>query len=160
VRQASATVLACAIRSSPHFTLWMICSRVWRVRSMGESLAQSGRMRTLIHPGAISRSHVTFWSEPVCVTDHMGRSFLAGPRPSPATVCEPLLSGMYTDNHLALTNLQVEQFHYALQQRFERNFSCAHHSNNHACIEAPVVLIYNCFEHTCVFRHVKTEKRR
>jgi len=37
----------------------MICSGVWRFRFMVESPAQSGRMRTLIHPGPIYGVHVT-----------------------------------------------------------------------------------------------------
>jgi len=37
----------------------MICSAVCLVRFMVESPAQSGRMRTLIHPGPVSGVHVT-----------------------------------------------------------------------------------------------------
>ena len=36
----------------------MICSAVCLVRFMVESPAQSGRLRTLIHPGPISGVHV------------------------------------------------------------------------------------------------------
>ena len=45
-------------RSSAVFSLRMICSAVCLVRFMLESQAQSGRMRTLIHPGLISGVHV------------------------------------------------------------------------------------------------------
>ena len=37
----------------------MTCSAVWRIRFMVKSPAQSGRMRTLIHRGPISRGHVS-----------------------------------------------------------------------------------------------------
>jgi hypothetical protein len=44
--------------------LRMICSAVCLVRFMVRSPAQSGRMRTLIHPGSIARVHVkVFWAD-------------------------------------------------------------------------------------------------
>ncbi|MCP9943416.1 hypothetical protein KBY70_13565, partial [Cyanobium sp. ATX 6E8] len=41
------------------FSLRMICSAVCLVRFMVKSPAQSGRLRTLIHPGPIAGVHVT-----------------------------------------------------------------------------------------------------
>ncbi|MCP9943474.1 hypothetical protein KBY70_13880, partial [Cyanobium sp. ATX 6E8] len=40
------------------FSLRMICSAVCLVRFMVKSPAQSGRLRTLIHPGPIAGVHV------------------------------------------------------------------------------------------------------
>ncbi len=37
----------------------MICSAVWLVRFMVEYPAQTGRLRTLIHPGPSSGGHVS-----------------------------------------------------------------------------------------------------
>ena len=54
----AATVLPWAISYSAVLSLRMICSAVWRMRFMVKSTAQSGRMRTLVHPGPISRGHV------------------------------------------------------------------------------------------------------
>ncbi|MCP9793514.1 hypothetical protein KBZ20_17255, partial [Vulcanococcus limneticus Candia 3F8] len=44
-------------------SLRMICSAVCLVRFMVESPAQSGRMRTLIHPGPVSGVHVTVFQK-------------------------------------------------------------------------------------------------
>jgi hypothetical protein len=57
-RQTSATLLPWTISCSAVLSLRMIFSAVCLVRFMVESPAQSGRMRTLIHPGTISRVHV------------------------------------------------------------------------------------------------------
>ena len=42
----------------------MICSAVSLVRFMVESPAQSGRLRTLIHPGPVAGAHVTIAQVP------------------------------------------------------------------------------------------------
>ena len=57
-RQTSTTVLPWAISCSAVLSLRMICSAVCLVRFMVKSPAQSGRLRTLIHPGPLSGVHV------------------------------------------------------------------------------------------------------
>jgi len=63
--------------------LRMICSAVCLVRFMLRSPAQSGRLRTLIHPGLISGVHVRITTEEV------------KPRASllPDVICIPSLPG-------------------------------------------------------------------
>ena len=58
-RQTPATVLPWAISCSAVLSLRMICSAVCLVRFMVESPAQCGRLKTLIHPGAVIRVQVT-----------------------------------------------------------------------------------------------------
>ena len=57
-RQTSAAVLPWAISCSAVLSLRMICSAVCLVRFMVESPTQSGRLRSLIHPGLVSGVHV------------------------------------------------------------------------------------------------------
>lgn len=58
--ESSTTVLPWAISSSAVLSLRMIRSPVRLLRFMVGSPAQSGPMRTLIHPGVILRGHVRF----------------------------------------------------------------------------------------------------
>ena len=58
-RQTSATVLPWLISCSAVLSLRMICYAVCLVRFMVESQAQSGRLKTLIHPGPVFRVHVS-----------------------------------------------------------------------------------------------------
>ena len=60
-RQTSATVVHWAISCSAVLSLRMICSAVWRIHFTVKSPAQSGRMRTLIHPGATAEGHVSLF---------------------------------------------------------------------------------------------------
>jgi hypothetical protein len=45
--------LAWAISCSAALSLRLICSGVWRIHLMAMSPAQSGQLKTVIHPGAI-----------------------------------------------------------------------------------------------------------